>query len=404
MSSHSFRSWFVVVCASVSLVGAFASSAAAKTGATHLAPVDASIGARVGASVDVDKDTLVLGAPDDLEAGPFAGAVYVFGRKGQSWKLEAKLLGPDTSGFREFGEAVAISGDTIVVGAPFDGPEGESRGAAYVYTRKGNAWSLQTRLTPSDPAPNQLFGDAVAIDGDTIVVGAFLDSVAAPNAGAAYVFERASKTWTQRAKLTASDASEFAFFGAALAIEGKNIVVGSPIAGTAYVFAPRGQTWVQQAILRPYDESPSTYNAFGASVALDGSTIVVGAPLEGTGAPGTGAVYTFQKQGSTWTAQPKLVGSDLEGNDEFGTAVAVEGKHIAVGAPYHGASNTGAVFVFEKHGAKWQQSQEFTADPTTAFLGAAVALNKNALVAGAPAFVDFGGKQSAGAGFVFQTK
>jgi hypothetical protein len=403
MSYHSFRSWIFVVCTCLSLATAFSATSMAKTAATRLPTADASIGARVGASVDVDKDYLVLGAPDDLEAGPFAGAVYVFERQGQTWRRQAKLLGPATSGFREFGEAVAVSGNTIVIGAPFDGPEGESRGAAYVYERKGNEWILQARLTPSDSALNQLFGDAVAIDGSTIVVGAFLDSASAPNAGAAYVFERVGNAWTQRAKLTASDASEFAFFGAALAIEQKTILVGSPIAGTAHVFSLNGGTWKEQVILKAFDQSTSDYSAFGSSVALDGSTIVIGAPLDGSGAPGTGAAYTFSKKGDGWIAQAKLSAADGKGSDEFGTAVAVDGKQVAVGAPYHDDANTGAVYVFQAHGNEWRQEDQVAGDPAAAFLGGAVALRKKTLVAGAPAFVDFSGFQSAGAGYVVET-
>jgi len=346
----------------------------------------------------------VLGAPDDQEAGPFAGAVYVFERQGQTWKRTAKLLGPATSGFREFGEAVAISGNTLVVGAPFDGPEGESRGAAYVYARKGKQWTLEARLTPSDSSLNQLFGDAVAISGTTIVVGAFLDSEAAPNAGAAYVFERIGSTWTQRAKLTASNASEFAFFGAALAIDGKTLLVGSPIAGMADVFGLRASTWTEQAILTAYDQSPADYNAFGSSVALDDSTLIIGAPLDGAGAPNTGAAYVFTKKGNTWTAQSKLLPADGAGSDEFGTSVAVDDKQVAVGAPYHGESNSGAVYVFQARGNEWRADGKVTGTSGDAFLGASVALVKNSLLGGAPGFVDFGGTQSAGAGYVFPAR
>src|SRR6187200_2165933 len=125
MTHHPFRSTLFVVSVAALLTASLASPGFAKTDEQRLAPADASIGARVGASVDVDKDTLVLGAPDDQESGPFGGAVYVFERKGQNWQRTAKLLGPDSSGFREFGESVAVSGNTIVVGAPFDGPIGE---------------------------------------------------------------------------------------------------------------------------------------------------------------------------------------------------------------------------------------------------------------------------------------
>lgn len=403
MTHPSFPTWLFVVSVAALSTAVSASAVSAKTSEQRLAPADASIGARVGASVDVDKDTLVLGAPDDQESGPFGGAVYVFEKKGQNWQRAAKLLGPAPAGYREFGESVAVSGHTIVVGAPFDGPIGESRGAAYVYARTGGKWTLQAKLTAADSSLNQLFGDAVAIDGNTIAVGAFLDSAAAPNAGAVYVFKRSGNKWTQSAKLTASDASEFAFFGAALAVEDKTIAIGAPVAETAYVFTERGGQWTETAILTAPDASISDYSAFGASVALNDSTIVVGAPTEGTYAPRTGAAYTFSRKGKRWTAETKLRASDAGGEDEFGTSVDVDGKQIAVGSPYRDDFNNGAIYLFRSRGNDWREDQVLTGHPTTPFLGASVALKKHALIAGAPGFVEYTGLQSAGAGYIYRT-
>ena len=398
--SASFRSLLVVATWGLSL--ALAPCTPAKTPEARLAPNDAAIGARVGASVAVEKDLVVLGAPDDDEAGPFAGAVYVFARHGQTWQKQAKLLGRTTDGFRAFGEAVAVSRDVIVVGAPFDG--GDASGAVYVYARKGNRWIEQARLVPGDSAPNQLFGDAVAVDGNTLVVGAFLDGQRAPNAGAVYVFTRTGNTWSQRAKLTASDASEYAFFGSALAIKGQTVVVGSPIAQTAYVFSGHKGNWTEQAILHAPDADVSTYTAFGAAVALDGSTIAIGAPMDAPFAPKTGSVYTFKAKAGGWVQQSKLSASDAAGEDEFGTSVAVEGNRIAVGAPYHDSSNNGALYLFTAQGTRWRETEIITGEPPTAFLGSSVALTAKTLVGGAPAFVDYTGLQSAGAGYVFPTR
>lgn len=391
-----------VMLAITSLALALPTLSSAKSANIRLAPDDAAIGARLGASVAADKSLVVLGAPDDDEAGPFAGAVYVYVRHGQSWERQAKLLGPKTSGFRSFGESVAESQDTLVVGAPFDGPSGDGSGAAYVYARKGQKWIQQARLTPSDATPNQLFGDAVAIDGSTIVVGSFLDASRAPNAGAVYVFTRKNDAWTQQAKLTASNASQYAFFGSAVAISGNRIVVGAPTTESAYVFAPSHGQWQEQAILVAADANEGDYSAFGASVAIDGNNLVIGAPMDGSRGPLTGAAYTFRQQGSRWVQGEKLLSDDATEADEFGTSVAIDGRQIAVGSPYHDEHNNGAIYLFVEKGNRWKLQSTFTGQPTTAFLGSSVALKDDLLVGGAPAFVEFNGLQSSGAGYIFR--
>lgn len=402
MNSPALGCWRMIFASGL-IAATGLSTGFAITAEAYLEPTDASIGARVGASVGVDDNTLVLGAPNDDEAGPFAGAAFVYERTAGTWQRTAKLLGPTTDGFRLFGEAVAISGNVVVVGAPFDGPYGFASGAVYIYERADGQWMLHSRITPVDPAVNQQFGDAVAFDGTAIVVGAFLDNTSASNAGAAYVFARSGNAWTQQAKLTASDPSNFAFFGSAVAVSGKKIVVGAPTAETAYVFEKSGEHWIEQAILTAFDGTLENYSAFGGAVAVHKSIIAVGAPLEATNVRKAGAVYVFSKT-DDWTMQNKLTTATAMEEDELGTSVAVHGHHIAVGSPYHGHFNEGAVYLFRARGKEWQETSIFTGDPLTAFLGAAVSLQKDTLVAGAPSFVDFTGTRGIGGGYVFRTR
>jgi hypothetical protein len=279
---------------------------------------------------------------------------------------------------------------------------GNSRGAAYVYIRTGNKWSLQATLTPSDPRDNQQFGTAVAIDDNVIVVGAFLDSAVQTNAGAAYVFTRTGNTWVQRAKLRASDASAYAFFGSAVAVSGSNIVVGSPTSETAYIFALNKTGWSEQAVLTASDALEGDYSAFGASVAIEQDTVAIGAPAEGMNAVKAGAAYTFTRKGKAWVQQNKLTAPDGQEEDEFGTAVSITGKIIAVGAPYSGERNEGAVYVFgTKHGSEAVKNK--LSSSSSAFLGASVALSNAFVAAGAPAFETFT-PSPAGAVFVFPSK
>src|SRR6266498_4582739 len=200
---------------------------------------DAASGDQFGAAVGISGETAVVGAPvDDTAAGPNAGSAYVFVRSGTGWSQQAKLTASDAAAGDIFGFSVAVTGDTVVVGASGDNM---LAGSAYVFVRSGTGWSQQAKLTASDAASGDRFGAAVGISGDTAVVGAqFGDTIA----GSAYVFVRSGTSWSQQAKLTASDAAAFDFFGAAVAISGDTVVVGALAddtdagsnAGSAYVF------------------------------------------------------------------------------------------------------------------------------------------------------------------------
>ena len=132
--------------------------------------------------------------------------------------------------------------------------------------------------------------------------------------------------------------------------------------------------------------------------------MAIGAPLEATSVRKAGVVYVFEGSGNGWTTQHKLTASSAMEEDEFGTAVAVHGHYLAIGSPYHGHFNEGAVYLFLARGQEWQEYSLFTGDPSTAFLGAAVDLEKDTLAAGAPSFVDFTGTRGIGAGYVFRIR
>ena len=280
---------------------------------------------------------------------------------------QAKLTASDAAASDRFGEDVGASGDTVVVGAT--GAE-----AAYVFTRSGTTWSQQAILTASDAAVSDNFGYA-DVDGDTaVVVASHADLTNKQNAGAAYVFTRSGTTWSQQAKLTASDAQGYDVFGqdGAAAISGDYIVVGVPQkdhnnstsdnSGAAYVYARSGTTWSQQAKLTASDAQAS--DLFGSAVGISGSTIVVGADGEDTTAAQAGAAYVFTRSGTTWTQQQKIQASDAEGSDNFGDSVDIDGDTLVVGARNEdtGASNAGAAYVFTRSGTTWSQQAKLTAN------------------------------------------
>src|SRR6266545_1132510 len=286
-----------------------------------------------GFSVAISGETVVVGALfDDGAAGLQQGSAYVFARSGGVWTQQQKLLASDAAAGALFGISVAISGETVVVGAPGD----DSRGSDYLCARHGGVWSQQQKLLASDArCCGEAFGESVAISGETVVVGSGGGGVG----GSAYVFARSSGVWSQQQKLRASDAAVADSFGASVAISGETVVVGAVgddgaagrDQGSAYVFARSGGVWTQQQKLEASDAAAD--DLFGLSVAISGETVVVGAPFD-AGAAGNsqGSAYVFARSGGVWSQQQKLEASDAALGDQFGFSVAVSGGTVVVGA------------------------------------------------------------------------
>ena len=201
---------------------------------------DAQASDAFGWSVDIDGDTLVIGAWYEDAGGSNAGAAYVFTRSGTSWSQQAKLVASDAQASDEFGNSIAISGDTVVVGAYIEDTGATSAGAAYVFTRSGTSWSQQAKIVAANAGENDNFGISVDIDGDNVIVGAIKEDTKAADGGAVYVFTRSGTTWSQQKLLTASDVPAYKRFGHAVAIDGKTAVGTSEKvdsgAGAAYAF------------------------------------------------------------------------------------------------------------------------------------------------------------------------
>ena len=332
---------------------------------------DAAASDDFGASVAVSGDTAAVGAPFDDDAGSSSGSAYVFVR-GSTWSQQAKLTASDAAVSDRFGKSIAVSGDTAAVGAPFDDDAGSSSGSAYVFVRSGSTWSQQAKLTADDGAAFDEFGASVAVSGNTAVVGAPFDDDAGNSSGSAYVFVRSGSTWIQQAKLTASDAAASDRFGTSIALSGDTVVVGAnradpegkTNAGAAYVFVRSGSTWGQQAKLTAGDGA--AFDRFGRSVAISGDTVVAGANRADLGATtDAGAAYVFVRSDSTWTQQAKLTASDVEDYDLFGRSTGISGDTIAVGSHFHkddGTSAfTGSVYVFQRSLGTWSQQTILTA-------------------------------------------
>ena len=302
-----------------------------------------------GWSVAISGSTIVIGAWGKMIGGnPAQGSAYVFNRQGGSWTETQKLTASDGGVDSDFGYSVAFSGSTLVVSAPGDD---FTRGSAYVFNRQGGSWVEEQKLTPSGGWPVPFFGQSVAVSGLTIVVGASGDNFLQ---GSAYVFNRQRGKWVETQKLTASDGAANDEFGFSVAITDSTLVVsspfheigGNPVQGSAYVFNRQRESWVEGQKLTASDGGRE--DGFGRSVAVSGSIIVVGEPFESMNGDVTGgSAYVFNRQGGSWVEKQKLTAIDGGLFPFFGESVAVSGSTVVVGAYNSGDMFQGSAYVFE---------------------------------------------------------
>lgn len=366
----------------------------------------------MGYAVAVDGDIAVVGAPRDDAAGSEAGAAYIFVRSGSDWMLQQKLLGSDAAAGDNFGVSVAISGETAIVGANLDDVNGiNSAGSACVYTRTGGIWTLQQKLTASDAGTSDRFGCSVGISGDSIIVGSIFDNDGGSDSGSAYFFLRSGATWSQQQKLNAPDAVFGDWFGCSVGISGDAMVIGAfgdddagSESGSAYAFARSGGVWSLQQKLMAADGAGG--DRFGYSVGISGTSVVVGAYSDDLAAGNdAGSVHVFTRSGITWSLQQKLTASDAASADRFGYAVGISVDSIVVGADWDDSatlSDAGSAYVYVRSGNSWSQQQKLTASGAAAadHFGTAAAISGDRVVVGANLDDDQGG--SSGSAFVFK--
>ena len=364
------------------------------------------IGDEFGSSVDISGDTLVVGAAQERSNATgvngdqsdnsliAAGAAYVFTRTAGVWSQQAYLKASNTEASDRFGTSVAISGDTIAVGAytessDADGIDGNDAdnsasqaGAAYVFVRNGSTWSQQAYVKASNSDLGDRFGFSLDLSGDTLVVGAEQedsnavgvggdqDNNLSLSSGAAYVFVRTGTIWSQQAYLKASNNDSGDIFGVAVAIDGDIIVVGATAedsnaqgingdgdddsfnrAGAAYIFNRSPTFWSEDAYVKASNTGAS--DNFGYSVAVSGNTVLIGAYAEDSNATGidgdetdnseslSGAVYRFTRDAGMWSQEAYIKASNTDSFDRFGESVTISGQFSAIGANTESSSATG---------------------------------------------------------------
>lgn len=260
---------------------------------------DASAGHRFGTSVSLSGDRIVVGAPLQDSQGVGAGAAYVFERFGALWVETAVLVGSDTTFFDNFGTSVTVEGDRALIGAPGNDAAGIEAGSAYVFEFVALSWVQTAALTASDAFMDEAFGSSVSLSGERLLVGASLSSPTGTHSGAAYVFVLIGGAfWLEEAKLVGLDTAVGDMLGSSVDLEGDLALVGAPFnlstagqTGAAYVFERSGSSWSQKAKLLASDVLGGA--ELGTSVALAADTYLVGAPGDGDMGPGAGAAYVF---------------------------------------------------------------------------------------------------------------
>ncbi len=350
---------------------------------TRLTASDAAAFDDFGDSVAISGNTALVGAAFDDDAGTSSGSAYLFDAANGNQLF--KLTAFDAAGGDRFGGSVAISGNTALVGAQLNDDEGSDSGSAYLFDVATGDQLF--KLTASDAAEEDEFGVSVAISGNTALVGANGDDDGGSRSGSAYLFDVA--TGNQLFKLTASNATEFDNFGLSVAISGNTALVGAPFddeeqfkAGSAFLF----DVTTGEQLFRLTGSDTSMSDQFGQSVAISGTIALVGAPLEDDAGDQSGSAYLFDI--ITGEELFKLTSSDAIGGALFGGSVAISGNMALVGAQFRnprfqGASASGgAAYLFDV--TTGEQIARLTASETTDFFfGQSVAINGNTALVGA---------------------
>ncbi|NOQ79549.1 MAG: hypothetical protein GQ546_09135 [Gammaproteobacteria bacterium] len=386
-----------------------------------LTAFDAAANDRFGYSVAISGDTAIVGAHGDGDSGLYSGSAYIFERNPETSLFEqiAKLTASDGAAEDNFGRPVSISSDTVIVGAYGNNDAGDSSGSAYIFEKPALGWGNATetaKLTASDAAAEDNFGRSVAISGDTVIVGAHGDN---SGTGSAYIFEKLAEGWgnvmTETAKLNASDGAQWDGFGMRVAISGDTLIVGADDAdsrtGSAYVFVKPGASWSNMTETAKLTASDRAQNdIFGISVAISGDTVIVGAQGDDDVGYDSGSAYLFEKPDSGWvnaTENAKLNASDGARIDLFGTSVAISGDMIIVGAHYNDgtASSSGSAYFFQKPVSGWVTATETSKmnvfdGAQDDWFGYSVAISGNTVIVGAYGNDDAG--SNSGSAYLFE--
>ncbi len=348
-----------------------------------------------GTSVSIDGDCIVVGVPNDDGNSLMCGAAYVFERNGSNWVGQEKLTAPDGETNDFFGGSVSVSGDYIVMGAHSDNAKGWQSGSAYVFKRSGGNWIYQTKLTASDGDAEDSFGNSVSISGDYLVAGAPGDEINGVFSGSAYVFKRNGDTWVEQARLNASDGEVGDVFGGSVCISGEYVIIGAPEyykgplpgdRGSAYVFKRDDQSWPEKMKLTASDGQAG--DNLGWSVSINGDWAIAGTPGDDNDGDSAGAAYIFKRDGDDWTEHIRLRAGDAGALGGFGWSVSINAEHAIVGAVGDDEKGAfaGTAYIFEEENDCWRTDAKLIASDGQAYdeFGSSVSISADYVAVGAP--------------------
>jgi plastocyanin len=366
-----------------------------------------------GSTVSISGNRAIVGANLDDDNGSNSGSAYIYELTNGSWVQIQKLIASDASAADQFGSAVSISENRVIVGASLDDDNGSNSGAAYIYELDNGSWVEMQKLTAADAAAGDNFGYTVSISGDNVIIGSSLDDDNGSNSGSAYIYELSNGTWLEVQKLTAADAAANDQFGFAVSIDDNVAVVGArwsdknasiQNSGSAYVFENNGTNWIEIQKLIASDEDE--FAVFGFSVDVSNNHIIVGSPFRNNGVSYTnaGSSYLFENNGTNWSQVQVLTASDETAQDKFGYSVSISGDLAIAGSKEDddNGSNSGSAYVFKLNGASWSQVQKLTSSDgnTDDEFGVFVSISGNNVIAGSPGSDDNG--SLSGAAYIFE--
>ena len=312
-----------------------------------------------GSSVYISSKYLIVGAKGETSN---KGAAYAYTKSGTSWVGEQKLI-PNASN-EAFGSGVDCDDTTLVVGAPT--ASDSTGGAAYTYTRSGNAWVFGQKLIDAGAYNQERAGATVGVDGSYLVIGAHQEDGAGDamgNSGMVYAYTLSGTTWVKSQEIEPADIAINDNYALSLALSGNKMIVGSPYhdtphgnGGAVYMYTLSGTSWVQDQKFPP----TAGNSELGTFVAIDGDYAVAGAYHDDVAASNAGAAFIYTYSGVNWVKQVELRPADLVGSDDFGGRVAISGTTVAVSARAQDSS-AGAVYIFTRSGTSWTQTKRITA-------------------------------------------
>ncbi len=341
---------------------------------------------RFGYSVSISGDYAIIGAHrNDDGVNGNRGSAYIFHRAGTVWSEQAKLTPSDGGSSDHFGYSVSISGDYAIIGAygHYIGMN-SSPGSAYIFHRAGTVWSEQAKLIATDGEDNDQFGWSVSISGDYAIIGADKDDVGVNgNQGSAYIFHRLGTVWSEQAKLTASDGENNDWFGRSVFLSEDYVIIGAfgdniggnSNVGSSYIFHRLGTTWSEQAKLTASDGGNS--DNFGFSVSISRDYAIIGAYQHHFD---HGAAYIFHRSGTIWSEQAKLTASDGKSGDNFGWSVAISEDYAIIGSYTDESAN-----IFARTGNTWTEKNRITTSDGAVYdrFGVSVSISGENVIIGA---------------------